>query len=41
MKNISKIDHDNTMYSKHSLDFWVDHNKQHEEEAFYLKKWRI
>lgn len=41
MKNISKIDHDNTMYLKHSLDFWVDHNKQHEEEVFNNEELKI
>jgi hypothetical protein len=26
MKDISKKDHDNTMYYKHGLDFWLNHN---------------
>lgn len=34
MKDISKKDHDNTMYYKHGLDFWLNHNKQHEKDAF-------
>lgn len=34
MKNISKNDHDNNMYTNHSMEFWVDHNKRHADEAF-------